>query len=103
MIGFIGLGNMGSPMARRLIQSGLDVVAYDTRNSALERIVSYGAHAATSPREVADRTETVLASLPSPDAVLGVATGAGGVIEGFEKAAGVTVGRRADNVDTTGE
>jgi 3-hydroxyisobutyrate dehydrogenase-like beta-hydroxyacid dehydrogenase len=81
-IGFIGLGNMGFPMARRLIQGNHRVVAFDTRSEALDRAVALGAHAASSPKEVADRAETVLASLPSPTASLEVATGRTAVIEG---------------------
>jgi 3-hydroxyisobutyrate dehydrogenase-like beta-hydroxyacid dehydrogenase len=81
-IGFIGLGNMGFPMARRLIEDNHDVIAFDTRSAALERIAALGAHAASSSKEVADRVETVMASLPSPAASLEVATGAAGVIEG---------------------
>ncbi|OBH82676.1 oxidoreductase [Mycobacterium scrofulaceum] len=74
-VGFIGLGNMGFPMALRLIQHGHDVVAFDTRGAALGRIVASGARAAASPKEVADRAETVMASLPTPIASLEVATG----------------------------
>jgi 3-hydroxyisobutyrate dehydrogenase-like beta-hydroxyacid dehydrogenase len=81
-IGFIGLGNMGFPMARRLIEENHDVIAFDTHSAALERIADLGAHAASSSKEVADRVETVMASLPSPTASLEVATGAAGVIEG---------------------
>jgi 3-hydroxyisobutyrate dehydrogenase-like beta-hydroxyacid dehydrogenase len=81
-IGFIGLGSMGFPMARRLIEDNHDVIAFDTRSAALERIAALGAHAASSSKEVADRVETVMASLPSPAASLEVATGAAGVIEG---------------------
>ena len=81
-VGFIGLGNMGFPMACRLIQEKHDVVAFDTRSEALERVVALGARPASSPKEVADHAETVLASLPTPGASLGVATGVGGVIAG---------------------
>lgn len=81
-VGFIGLGNMGFPMARRLIQEKHDVIAFDTRSAALERVVAQGARPASSPKEVADRAETVLASLPTPAASLEVATGAAGVIAG---------------------
>jgi 3-hydroxyisobutyrate dehydrogenase-like beta-hydroxyacid dehydrogenase len=81
-IGFIGLGHMGFPMARRLIDAGYDVIAFDTRTDALDRLVALGARRASSPREVADAAETVLASLPSPHAAVEVATGAGGVVEG---------------------
>ncbi|OBC01280.1 NAD(P)-dependent oxidoreductase [Mycobacterium sp. 852002-40037_SCH5390672] len=81
-VGFIGLGNMGCPMACRLIQEGHDVIAFDTRSEALERVVALGARPASSPKEVADRAETVMASLPTPGASLEVATGAVGVIKG---------------------
>jgi 3-hydroxyisobutyrate dehydrogenase-like beta-hydroxyacid dehydrogenase len=57
-------------------------VAFDTRKDAVDRLVALGAEAAASPKEVADRVETVLASLPSLQASLDVATGPGGVIEG---------------------
>ncbi len=81
-IGFIGLGNMGFPMAVRLVRNNHDVVAFDTRGDALDRIVALGARAASSAKGVADRAETVMASLPSPAASLEVATGTDGVIEG---------------------
>jgi 3-hydroxyisobutyrate dehydrogenase-like beta-hydroxyacid dehydrogenase len=81
-IGFIGLGKMGFPMARRLIEAKHQLVVFDTRKEALDKLVALGAQAATSPREVADRTETVMASLPSLQASLEVATATGGVIEG---------------------
>jgi 3-hydroxyisobutyrate dehydrogenase-like beta-hydroxyacid dehydrogenase len=81
-IGFIGLGHMGFPIARRLISAGHRVIGFDTRPDALDRIVAFGAKPASSPKEVADAAETVLASLPSPQVALAVATGTAGVIEG---------------------
>jgi len=81
-IGFIGLGNMGSHMARRLVEAGHRVIVYDTRQEAIGNLAALGAIAARSPAEVADAAETVMASLPTPDIVLAVATGANGVIEG---------------------
>jgi 3-hydroxyisobutyrate dehydrogenase-like beta-hydroxyacid dehydrogenase len=81
-IGFIGLGKMGTPMARRLIEAGHRLTVFDTAAQALDRLVALGAQAAASPKDIADRCETVLASLPSLQASLDVATGAGGVIEG---------------------
>ncbi|OBJ10443.1 NAD(P)-dependent oxidoreductase [Mycobacterium sp. 1465703.0] len=81
-VGFIGLGNMGFPMACRLIQEKHEVIAFDTRGEALERVVALGARPASSPKEVADGADTVMASLPTPDASLAVATGAAGVIAG---------------------
>lgn len=81
-IGFIGLGNMGAHMARRLVAAGHTVVVYDTRQQAIGNLTALGAIAARSPAEVADAAETVMASLPTPDVVLQVATGPQGVIEG---------------------
>ena len=81
-IGFIGLGKMGFPMARRLIEAGHRLVVFDTQKSAVDRLVALGAKAGSSPRDIADEVETIMASLPSLQASLEVATGKGGVIEG---------------------
>jgi 3-hydroxyisobutyrate dehydrogenase-like beta-hydroxyacid dehydrogenase len=81
-IGFIGLGKMGLPMARRLIEAGHHLTVFDTRKEPVEALRALGAVAASSPKDVADRAETVMASLPSLQASLEVATGANGVIEG---------------------
>ncbi|HZP70308.1 MAG TPA: NAD(P)-dependent oxidoreductase [Pseudolabrys sp.] len=81
-IGFIGLGNMGQPMARRLIEAGHKLVVYDTRNDAVAPLVAIGAQLASSPADVADRVETVMASLPSLQVSEKVAIGEGGVVHG---------------------
>jgi 3-hydroxyisobutyrate dehydrogenase-like beta-hydroxyacid dehydrogenase len=81
-IGFIGLGQMGFHMARRLVEAGHRVIVFDTRREAVDRLTALGARAAQSPRDMADQVETVMASLPTPDIVLAVATGADGVIAG---------------------
>jgi 3-hydroxyisobutyrate dehydrogenase-like beta-hydroxyacid dehydrogenase len=81
-IGFIGLGQMGFHMARRLLEAGHRLTVFDTRREAIDRLTALGAQAAGSPRAVADEAETVMVSLPTPDIVLTVATGPDGVIEG---------------------
>src|SRR5581483_11466444 len=81
-IGFIGLGNMGAPMARRLLEAGHKLVVYDTRNDAVAPFIALGAQLASSPQDVADRVETVMASLPSIEVSRKVALGEGGVIHG---------------------
>ena len=81
-IGFIGLGNMGQPMARRLIAAGHKLIVFDTRNDAVAPLVALGAQLASSPADVADRVETVMASLPSLQISEKVALGEGGVIQG---------------------
>jgi 3-hydroxyisobutyrate dehydrogenase-like beta-hydroxyacid dehydrogenase len=81
-IGFIGLGKMGFPMARRLIEAGHKLTVFDTQKAAMDRLVALGAKTGGSPKDIADEVETVMASLPSLQASLDVATGKGGVIEG---------------------
>ncbi|MBR0754866.1 NAD(P)-dependent oxidoreductase [Bradyrhizobium jicamae] len=81
-IGFIGLGKMGFPMVRRLIEAGHKLTVFDTSKDAVARLTALGAQAGSSPKDIADRVETVMASLPSLQASLEVATGPGGVIEG---------------------
>jgi len=81
-VGFIGLGHMGFPMALRLIEAGHALVAFDARPEVVGQLASLGAQVASSPHDVADRADTVLASLPSPQASLDVATGVDGLIHG---------------------
>ncbi|MGE2723665.1 NAD(P)-dependent oxidoreductase [Mycolicibacterium pulveris] len=81
-LGFIGLGHMGFPMARRLLGAGHTVAVYDTREEAVNAAVALGAQPASAPREVADAADTVLASLPSGQACLEVVTGTQGVAHG---------------------
>jgi 3-hydroxyisobutyrate dehydrogenase-like beta-hydroxyacid dehydrogenase len=81
-IGFIGLGNMGSVFAGRLLDAGRRVIVFDTRDSATAPLAERGAARAASVREVADNTETVLASLPTPPVVREVALGADGLVHG---------------------
>lgn len=80
--GFIGLGHMGTPMGRRLIEAGHSLVVYDIQPEAVRRFEDLGAQAAGSANEVADRAKTVLVSLPTPPIVESVITGPGGVIDG---------------------
>ena len=81
-IGFIGLGNMGGPMARRLADAGHPLVVCDPSAGATEWFASHGHAVAETPRSVADRCEIVFASLPTPGVVREVALGADGVVQG---------------------
>jgi len=81
-VGFIGVGRMGNHMAGRLLEAGYRVTIYDTNETAMARLVQRGAERAESAAAVASATETVLASLPTPDIVRAVALGADGVIAG---------------------
>jgi 3-hydroxyisobutyrate dehydrogenase-like beta-hydroxyacid dehydrogenase len=80
-IGFIGLGNIGYPMARRLKQAGNDLTVYDVRREQCTRLVESSAVAA-SPKQVGDAAEVVLLSLPTPEALREVARGDNGLANG---------------------
>jgi 3-hydroxyisobutyrate dehydrogenase-like beta-hydroxyacid dehydrogenase len=94
-IGFIGAGRMGIHMVRRLIEAGHTLIVYDTSAEAMAQVAKLGAKRAASPVDVADKVETVMVSLPTPDIVLKVATGDGGVIHGKKV-------RRFIDLSTTG-
>jgi 3-hydroxyisobutyrate dehydrogenase-like beta-hydroxyacid dehydrogenase len=74
-IGFIGVGQMGFHMARRLVEAGHRVFVFDTRSEPVDQLAAVGARICGSARAVADEVETVMASLPTPDIVFAVATG----------------------------
>ncbi|MCO5063925.1 MAG: NAD(P)-dependent oxidoreductase [Rhizobiaceae bacterium] len=81
-IGFIGLGNMGAPMARRLVDAGYKLVVTDISEDARHKFEALGARSVGSAKEVADAAETVFASLPTPSIVEAVTIGPGGLMEG---------------------
>ncbi len=81
-IGFIGIGNMGLPMADRLIGGGEDLVVHDARPEAIAPLVEKQARPAGSPREVADRCHTVYVSLPTLPSLREVVLGENGVVHG---------------------
>jgi 3-hydroxyisobutyrate dehydrogenase len=81
-IGFIGLGNMGGPMALNLMKAGHTLVVHDVRREAAAPHLERGAKWAASPRETARESDLILTSLPGPPEVEAVALGADGVIHG---------------------
>lgn len=64
-IGFIGLGQMGSPMAKNLIKKGHQVVVYDINKQAVNELTSVGAIAADSPAKAAKNNEFIITMLPN--------------------------------------
>jgi 3-hydroxyisobutyrate dehydrogenase len=68
-LGFVGTGTMGAPMARCLIDAGHELTVYDVRRAATAELTARGAHAASSPAEVARLSEAVFSSLPGPHEV----------------------------------
>ena len=79
-IGFIGLGAMGQIMARRLLNGGFKVVAYDHTSRKTAALVVKGAVPAPSVRQLARKAEVIISCLPSDEAVLSVYQGPEGVI-----------------------
>jgi 3-hydroxyisobutyrate dehydrogenase-like beta-hydroxyacid dehydrogenase len=75
-LGFVGVGRMGGLMAPRLLDKGYKVTVFDKSAGAVEKLRELGAIAAASAEEVADAADTVFLSLPTPDIVQNVATGA---------------------------
>mmetsp|Transcript_44821 Transcript_44821/g.113511 ORF Transcript_44821/g.113511 Transcript_44821/m.113511 type:complete len:326 (-) Transcript_44821:128-1105(-) len=79
-IGFVGLGNMGAPMARNLIKAGRKVVAFDVNEAMLASLTSAGATAAASPAAVVAQARTVVTMLPSIPTVRQVYLGENGLV-----------------------
>lgn len=72
-VGLVGLGNMGEPFARHLLDAGIDLHIYDIRPAVVDEWVARGAKASPSPRAMADVVGTILLSLPVPKVVEEVA------------------------------
>ncbi len=81
-LGFVGVGQMGAPMAGRLLDAGYTLTIFDAREAAMEPLVARGARAAASPAVVASAVQTVLVSLPTPAIVKDVVLGAKGLVAG---------------------
>jgi 3-hydroxyisobutyrate dehydrogenase len=79
-LGFIGIGNMGSRLARRLLQNGYRVIAYNRSRGAAEALVKYGATVAASVGQLASEADVILSSLTNDDAVKSVYVGPEGVL-----------------------
>lgn len=78
-IGFVGLGNMGGPMARNLLKAGHAVTAFDLVPAALDALIGAGAARAASAAEAADGAEVVITMLPAGQHVRDAWLGAGGM------------------------
>ncbi|MCX5909814.1 MAG: NAD(P)-dependent oxidoreductase [Deltaproteobacteria bacterium] len=81
-IGFIGLGAMGQPMARRLLEAGYALVVYDLRPEAMEVVTKRGAESASSVKEVAQKCRKMITIVPNSEAVEKVVLGPQGLLEG---------------------
>ncbi|MGH7929841.1 MAG: NAD(P)-dependent oxidoreductase [Candidatus Binatia bacterium] len=82
-VGFIGLGNMGGPVAGHIQRAGYPMVVYDLRAQATRPFIDRGAAAAQSAAELAERSDIVITALPLPGDVEVVACSTGGVLDGI--------------------
>ena len=84
-VGFIGLGNMGNPMAANILKARHDLTIYDVRREMGRNLEDAGAKWAVSPKDVAAQSEVVLSSLPGPREVEAVVLGEEGVFAGLNR------------------
>ena len=82
VIGFIGLGIMGKPMAKNLIKNGYSLVVYDINEKATDEIVAAGAQKGLSAKDVAQRSEIIITMLPNSPQVTNVVLSEDGVLAG---------------------
>lgn len=81
-VGLIGVGNMGQPMALRLLEQGADLTVCDRNPAAVAPLKEKGARIAATPLELANTCALIIASMPSREASLAVALGENGVATG---------------------
>ena len=81
-IGCLGLGNMGQPMAGKLLDAGHELWVYDVREDAMRPLLERQARRATSPKELADTCETVIVSLPTLEIFRRALSGPDGLLAG---------------------
>jgi 3-hydroxyisobutyrate dehydrogenase len=79
-VGFIGVGNMGGPMARNLLKAGHEVKAFDLSKEAMDRVAEAGAKRAQSAQDAARGVEMVVTMLPAGQHVRGVYLGEHGLL-----------------------
>src|SRR5262245_55568997 len=80
-VGFIGVGNMGNPMAGNVLKSGVSMTVFDTRAPAMKNLIDAGAKPANSAAEVVERCEIVLTCLPASPDVEAAYLEPGGLVE----------------------
>jgi len=81
-VGFIGLGIMGKPMSLNLIKSGHKLTVLDLNQEAVEQLKAAGADAASTPKEVAEKSDVIITMLPASKHVKEVILGENGILEG---------------------
>lgn len=83
-VGFIGLGIMGKPTAKNLVDAGYELVVTDNGADPVSELESHGAESRETPAEIAEETDVVISFLPEGKHVREVALGADGLVHGAE-------------------
>ena len=102
-VGIVGLGQMGAPMSKHLLDSGFHVVGYDVDVSARNELAARGGRPEKSSKRVAEQASTVISSLPSAAALYEVLSGKAGLLAAGEPSHVVNVETSTLDLDTKHE
>jgi 2-hydroxy-3-oxopropionate reductase len=81
-VGYIGLGLMGKSIARNILKAEFPLVVHNRSRGVVDELVSEGATAASSPKEVASQVDIIFTNLPDTPDVEKVVLGENGILEG---------------------
>src|SRR5918998_6092989 len=84
-VGFVGLGIMGKPMAKNLMEAGYELAVHNRSPEKARELGEQGATVAASPREVAENSDVIITMLPGPPEVREIVAGEDGVLEGISE------------------
>ena len=94
-VGFIGLGNMGTPMSAQLVAHGYEVWGYDLLPEAMERAAGNGVHPAANSREVAEKCDRIVCIMPQTACTKEAIVGKDGAAEALRLCWPLSVRRRS--------
>ena len=84
-VGFIGLGNVGGKLAGSLLRNKFDLTVRDLDKNLTKPFIDLGAKSANSPKELAEKTDLIITSLPSPKICAEVMEGENGILKGLSE------------------
>lgn len=84
-LGFIGLGNMGLPMSINLLRAGYEVYGFDTNTKAMEQFIAEGGIGLSTTKELAQHSNVIMTSLPTPQVVEHVFTSEEGILQNAQQ------------------
>lgn len=84
-LGFIGLGNMGLPMSINLLRAGYEVYGFDTNTKVMEQFIAEGGIGLSTTKELAQHSNVIMTSLPTPQVVEHVFTSEEGILQNAQQ------------------